>query len=261
MHAFTQPPALAARSTRVARRLPSPSRRRAAPAPQSPRSAPRASSEESPRPAPRASSEEARRAETPSEPRRDAHAPRSYTREYSVDGDESYPLGAKGFGRAETNQGVRSTWGGDDANTERRFSFVDPPYEQTVVTAASTHTRHPHVLSVKLPRPVADHIKFQPRTAPPLSGAVAKLRVRRLFGFSFPETSFFFFFSKKKNPESAMCRARRPRARHTGSAHLPLPRTPSPARAMAFENTPESALNKTNSSCESIDRLKRRTST
>jgi hypothetical protein len=109
-----------------------------------------------------------------------------------VDGDESYPLGAKGFGRAESNQGVRSTWGGDDANTERRFSFVDAPYEQTVVTAASTHTRHPHVLSVKLPRPVADHIKFQPMTGPPLSAAVAELRVRRPFGFSVPETSFFF---------------------------------------------------------------------
>jgi hypothetical protein len=95
-----------------------------------------------------------------------------------VDGDESYPLGAKGFGRAKSNQGVGSTWGGDDANTERRFSFVDAPYEQTVVTAASTHTRHPHVLSVKLPRPVADHIKFQPRTAPPLSSTFAELRVR-----------------------------------------------------------------------------------
>ena len=203
MHAFTQPPAFAARSTRVARRFPSPSPRRAAPAPQSPLSARRASSEESPLSAPRASSEEARRAETPSEPRRDAHAPRSYAREYSVDGDESYPLGAKGFGRAESNQGVRSTflWGGDDANTERRFSFVDAPYEQTVVTAASTHTRHPHVLSVKLPRPVADHIKFQPMTGPPLSAAVAELRVRRLFVVSlFPKRLLFFSKKKKKNP-------------------------------------------------------------
>jgi hypothetical protein len=118
-----------------------------------------------------------------------------------VDGDESYPLGAKGFGRAKSNQGVGSTWGGDDANTERRFSFVDAPYEQTVVTAASTHTRHPHVLSVKLPRPVADHIKFQPMTGPPLSAAVAELRVRRPFGgFSFPETSFIFFEEKEKEP-------------------------------------------------------------
>jgi len=219
MHAFTQPPAFAARSTRVARRFPSPSPRRAAPAPQSPLSAPRASSEESPRSAPRASSEEARRAETPSEPRRDAHAPRSYAREYSVDGDESYPLGAKGFGRAESNQGVRSTWGGDDANTERRFSFVDAPYEQTVVTAASTHTRHPHVLSVKLPRPVADHIKFQPMTGPPLSAAVAELRVRRPFGFSVPETSFFFR-RKRKRTHNRRCVGRDVLARATPEARV-----------------------------------------
>jgi hypothetical protein len=134
-----------------------------------------------------------------------------------VDGDESYPLGAKGFGRAESNQGVRSTWGGDDANTERRFSFVDAPYEQTVVTAASTHTRHPHVLSVKLPRPVADHIKFQPMTGPPLSAAVAELRVRRPFGFSVPETSFFFR-RKRKRTHNRRCVGRDVLARATPEA-------------------------------------------
>jgi hypothetical protein len=118
-----------------------------------------------------------------------------------VDGDESYPLGAKGFGRAESNQGVRSTWGGDDANTERRFSFVDAPYEQTVVTAASTHTRHPHVLSVKLPRPVADHIKFPADDrAPPLGRRRRAPGAKTFCGFSVPETSLFFSKKKKKNP-------------------------------------------------------------
>ena len=136
-----------------------------------------------------------------------------------MDGDESYPLGAKGFGRAESNQGVRSTWGGDDANTERRFSFVDAPYEQTVVTAASTHTRHPHVVSVKLPRPVADHIKFQPMTGPPLSAAVAELRVRRPFGFSVPETSFFFR-RKRKRTHNRRCVGRDVLARATPEARV-----------------------------------------
>ena len=190
MHAFAHPPAFAARSSRVARRFPFPPRRRATPTPES---APRTRLVARPRDArparlarlgvaPRASAEDARRARTPRQARRDVHAPRTYTREDSVDGDESYSLlDAKGFGPPETETvGATSTWGAGTIHRARVASASSPdwPDRPDVVTASSTHTRHPHVVSVKLPRPVADHIKLAPRTAPPLSGAVAELRVR-----------------------------------------------------------------------------------
>ena len=170
MRAFAHPSAFAARSTGVARRFPSPP--------------PRASRARL-AVAARASSEDASRPETSRGARRDVHAPRSYTREYSVDGDESYSLldASQGFGPPDTAMAVGSTWGGGDderpldASSRSRLPAAWPD-RPDVVTATSTHTRHPHVVSVKLPRPVADHIKFQPRTAPPLSSTFAELRVR-----------------------------------------------------------------------------------
>lgn len=171
MRAFAHPSVFAARSPGVARRFPSPP--------------PRASRARL-AVAARASSEDASRPETSRETRRDVHAPRSYTREYSVDGDESYSLldSSQGFGPPDTAMAVGSTWGGGDderpldASSRSRFLSGAWPDRPPVVTATSTHTRHPHVVSVKLPRPIADHIKFQPRTAPPLSSTFAELRVR-----------------------------------------------------------------------------------
>ena len=171
MRAFAHPSVFAVRSTGVARRFPSPP--------------PRASRARL-AVAARASSEDPSRPETSREARRDVHAPRSYTREYSVDGDESYSLldSRQGFGPPDTAMAVGSTWGGGDderpldASSRSRFLSGAWPDRPPVVTATSTHTRHPHVVSVKLPRPIADHIKFQPRTAPPLSSTFAELRVR-----------------------------------------------------------------------------------
>ena len=170
MRAFALPSVFAVRSTGVARRFPSPP--------------PRASRARL-AVAARASSEDTSRPETSREARRDVHAPRSYTREYSVDGDESYSLldTTQGFGPPDTAMAVGPTWGGGDderpldASSRSRLPAAWPD-RPDVVTATSTHTRHPHVVSVKLPRPVADHIKFQPRTAPPLSSTFAELRVR-----------------------------------------------------------------------------------
>lgn len=193
MHAFAHRPAYAARWNRVARRFPSLPRRLPTSAPESvprPGLVPRLRDARSARltrlgVAPRASAEDARRARMPREARRDVHAPRSYTAGDSVDGDESYSLlDAKSFGPAETDNPVGSTWGGDDA---RRVPFGSSPASggpaawadrPDVVTASSTHVRHPHVVSVKLPRPVSDHVKLAPRTSPPLASAFAELRVR-----------------------------------------------------------------------------------
>ena len=113
MRAFAHPSVFAVRSTGVARRFPSPP--------------PRASRARL-AVAARASSEGPSRPETSREARRDVHAPRTYTREDSVDGDESYSLlDAKGFGPPETETvGATSTWGARGTSSRRRRRRAPP---------------------------------------------------------------------------------------------------------------------------------------
>jgi len=152
----------------------------------------------------------------------DVHAPRSYMHEYSTDGDgeESYSLSdAKdGFGPAEGSWW--NNWG-ESVSTKphHRDSGKSSPFfdasgvpesdapeddldHMDVITATSTHTRHPHVVSIKLPRPISNHIKFEPQRPPPQSNTFGELRVRFL-RLSCPSARSLFSFGLRLNALSS----------------------------------------------------------
>ena len=143
-----------------------------------------------------------------------SNAPRSYTSEYSLDGDESYSLfGSPDFGPPENagNEELprESSWGSGVETTNNFFPETYPsptedlpPRAMDAVTHTSTHPRHPHVVSIKLPRPITDHITFAPRTPPPPSSAVAELADMDADAFTFEPTGAVV--TAVKNPQGGL---------------------------------------------------------
>ena len=109
-----------------------------------------------------------------------------------MDGDESYSLfSSPDFGppenaHHENEPAAASSWGsgvspgsGRDFHPENYPAAValQDPHDLDVVSRTSAHTMHPHVVSVRLTRPITDHVTFAPRTPPPPTTVVAELAV------------------------------------------------------------------------------------